>query len=180
MSVKQALNDFGYDVVEGAKVILKQKKKNASKRLSDSLDYKVKVSKNSFEFSLYAEDYLEFIDRGVKGKGGKRADGTPWKKKRISNISLFKHGSGYTDKKPPASAFSNWIVRRGIAPRNKKGQFTTRKGMQFAIATSVFHTGIEATNFLSKPFKKEFKKLPDELVKAYGLTVESLLQSSIK
>ena len=52
MSVKQALNDFGYDVVEGAKVILKQKKKNASKRLSDSLDYKVKVSKNSFEFSL--------------------------------------------------------------------------------------------------------------------------------
>lgn len=175
MSIKQALSDFGYDVTEGAKVILKKKNKNASKKLSNSLDYKVNVSKNSFQLTIVVEDYGKFIDKGVKGIGGTKADGSKWKKKRVVN-SPYK----YTNKKPPVSAFSGWVVKRGIAPRNKKGQFTTRKGLQFAIATSVFHTGLETTNFLTTPFIKEFKKLPNELVEAYGLEVESFLESSLK
>jgi len=180
MSIKQALDNFGYDVTEGGKAILKKKNKNASKKLSNSLDYFVNVSKNSFQLTITVEDYGEFIDRGVKGVGGTKADGTAWKKKRISNTSLFKQGKGYTNKKPPASAFDGWIVRRSIAPRNKKGQFISRKSLQFAIATSVYHTGIEATNFLSLPFKKEFKELPDELVEAYGLEVDTFFESSLK
>ena len=181
MSIKNALDSFGFDVVEGAKVILRQKNKNASKKLSDSLDYKIKVSgkKDKYSLTFIMEDYGEFIDRGVKGAGGKKADGSTWKKKRISNVSIFKQRTGYKDKRPPASAFSGWIIRRGIAPRNKKGQFTTRKGLLHAIATSVFHTGLETTNFFTKPFEKAFKKLPDELVEAYGLEVDKLLLQAI-
>lgn len=181
MSVKQALDDFGFDVVEGAKTILKQKDKNTSKKLSNSLDYKIKVSKNSFEFTLYMEDYGQYIDRGVKGAGGTKADGSKWQKKRIANNSLFKQRAGYKNKRPPANVFLGWIKKRGVQGRNKKtGRFTTRKSLSFAIANSVFHTGIEATRFLSTPVNKYFKKLPQDIVEAYGLTVDSLLKNSLK
>lgn len=175
MSVKKALDKFAYDVIDKAKKNLKQKDKNASKKLSNSLDYELKVSKNSFTLSITAEYYLPFVDKGVKGVGGAKADGSRWKLKKVRN-SPFK----YKQKKPPASAFSDWIVRRGIAPRNEKGQFTSRRGLQFAIANSVYHTGLETTNFFTKPFEKEFKELPEELVEAYGLEVDDFLKFALK
>ena len=43
----------------------------------------------------------------------------------------------------------------------------------------VFQTGLETTNFFTKPFEKEFKQLPEDLVVAYGLTVDKLLKLSL-
>ena len=148
MFVKKALDKFGSSVIKQSRTQLTKKKKNASKGLYDSLDYNLKVSRNSFELSFVMEDYGKFIDKGVKGVGGAKADGSQWKKKRVTNND-FK----YKSKRPPASAFSQWTVRRGIAPRNKAGQFTTRTGLQFAIANSVYHTGLETTNFLQNLLK---------------------------
>jgi hypothetical protein len=170
---------FAFDVVEDAKKELKRKKKNASKKLSDSLDYDLKVSKNSFALSFKMEDYGEFIDRGVIGAGGTKADGSKWKRKRTSNKSLFKKGKGFTNKMPPANVFDKWTVRKGIAPR-KNGKFTTRKGLQFAIAKGVFHQGIEGTNFFSKPLNKRFKELPEKVAEAFALDVDKLFQISFK
>jgi len=175
MSVKKALNEFGNSVIKQSKTQLKKKDKNASKKLSNSLGYDFKVSKNSFELSFEMETYGKFIDKGVKGVGGTKADGSKWKKKRVTN-SLYK----YKNKRPPAKVFSAWTVKRGIAPRNEKGQFTTRKSLQFAIANSVYHTGLETTNFFTKPFEKAFKQLPDDLVEAYGLEVDKFLKFTIQ
>lgn len=171
----QALNHFGSTVVNKSKDNLKRKKKNASGKLIDSIGYKAKVSKNSFELSFEMEDYWTFVDYGVKGVGGNKADGSSWKRKRVTN-SKYK----YKKDKPPIMAFNGWTIRKGIAPRSKGGQFTSRRGLLFAISTSVFHTGLETTSFFTKPFEKEFKKLPDDLVKAYALDVEELLKSAIQ
>lgn len=180
-NVKDALDSFAYDVVDDAKRELQRKKKNASKTLSDSLDYDLKVSKNSFALTFKMEDYGEFIDRGVKGAGGTKADGSKWKRKRTSNISLFKKGDGFTDKMPPANIFSKWSQIRGIRGRDKNtGRFITRKSLGFAIAKSVFHTGIEGTNFFSKPFNKRFKELPEKVAEAFALDVDKLFQTSFK
>ena len=178
-NVKNALDSFAFDTIDDAKRELQRKKKNASKTLSDSLDYDLDVNKNSFSLSFEMEDYGEFTDRGVVGAGGTKADGSKWKRKRTSNKSLFKKGKGFTNKMPPVNVFDKWTVRKGIAPR-KDGKFTTRKGLQFAIAKGVFHQGIEGTNFFSKPFNKRFKELPDDLVEAYGLDVENFFNLSFK
>jgi len=175
MLVEKALNEFGSRVVVGSKKELVKKGKNASSKLSKSLDYKLKVSKNSFQLDFLMEDYGKFIDKGVKGVGGRKADGSTWKKKRVTN-NEYK----YTNRKPPIKAFNGWTIKRGIAPRNNKGQFTTRKGLLYAIATSVYHTGLETTNFFTKPFQNSFNTLPDEVVEAYGLEVESLLKLALK
>lgn len=171
----KALDFFGTKVVNKSKGNLKRKKKNASGKLIDSISYSTKVSKNSFEFSFEMEDYWTFVDYGVKGVGGTKADGESWKRKRVTN-SKYK----YKKKKPPIMAFNGWTIRKGIAPRSKGGQFTKRRGLLFAIATSVFHTGLETTSFFTKPFEKEFKRLPNDLVKAYALDVEKLLKSAIQ
>jgi len=175
LEVKKALDKFGKSVVKQSRTQLTKKKKNASKALYNSIDYDLKVSKNSFELSFEMEDYGKFVDRGVEGVGGTKADGSKWKKKKVTNRDYK-----YKKKRPPASAFNNWIVRKGIAPRSSGGQFTSRKGLQFAIANSVFHTGLETTNFFTRPFEVAFKQLPDELVEAYGLEVDTLLNRLLK
>jgi len=74
--VRKALNIFSADVIGGARKELQRQDKNASKALSKSLDFKVKVSKNSFQLDFFMEDYGKFIDKGVKGVGGTKADGS--------------------------------------------------------------------------------------------------------
>ena len=167
MSVKQeqtekALEAFLKYTISQAKANLTRRKKNSTRALYDSLDYEYNVSKNSFSASITALDYGEFQDKGVSGK--KKKYNTPY---------------SYKDKMPPASAFDKWIVRKGIAPRNEQGQFQTRKGIAFAIARSVFINGIKPSRFLSDPFEKGFKRLPDEIIEAFGLDVETFLKQII-
>ena len=158
----KALEAFLKYTVTQAKANLTRKKKNSTRALYDSLDYDFTVSPNSFSASISAVDYAEFQDKGVSGK--KKKYNTPF---------------SYKDKQPPASAFDKWIVRKGIAPRNAQGQFQTRKGLAFAIARSVFINGIKPSLFLTTPFEKGFKKLPDEIIEAYGLDVETFLKQIV-
>lgn len=163
MSVKsenteKALKEFLKYTVSQAKANLTRKKKNSTKALYDSIEYDYTVSANSFSASITALDYGEYQDKGVSGK--KKKYNTPY---------------SYKDKMPPAKAFDKWIVRKGIAPRNEQGQFQTRKGIAFAIARGVFINGIKPSRFLSDPFEKGFKRLPDEIIEAYGLDVETFL-----
>lgn len=175
MRVKAILDKFGKEVVQQSRTRLTKGGKNTSKTLYNSLSYKAKESKNSFQFDLFAADYWEFVDAGVKGVGGTKTDGSQWKKKKVTNNKF-----SYKKDKPPTKAFDKWVVRRGIAPRNKKGQFVSRQSLLFAISNSVYHTGLETTEFLTKSFNIAFKKLPDDIVEAYGLEQEQLLELSFK
>ena len=162
MLVDDVLNLFGKRVIKQSRANLTRRKKNASKSLYDSLKYK--IEKKAYKYTLYfeMEDYGKFIDRGVKGVGGTKANGERWKVKKVTNND-FK----YRNKKPPAKAFDKWIVRRGIAPRTAGGQFASRKSTSFAIANSVYHTGHETTNFFTRPLENEFNKLPNDLLKGF-------------
>ena len=161
---RDALNKFAKYVIQQSRTNLTKGKKNASKELYNSLDSNVKVSKNSFQLDFIMEAYGIFQDKGVSGKEKKY--NTPYK---------------YTNKKPPASAFSQWVIRKGLkGVRDKKGRFVSRKGLQFAIANSIYKKGIKPSLFFTKPFEKAFNNLPKELVKAYALDVEKLLQTTTK
>ncbi len=103
------------------------------------------------------EEYGFYQDKGVSGT--KKKYDTPFK---------------YTNKMPPPSAFDKWTIRKGIAPRKSGGQFQTRKGLNFAIARSIFEKGIKPSLFFTKPFEAAFKNLPDEMIESYGLDVETL------
>jgi hypothetical protein len=156
---QKALEQFLKGVVKKAKTNLTKNKKNSSKALYNSLGFDVKVTKNSFQASIKAEDYGEYQDKGVSGV--KRKFNTPF---------------SYTTKRPPAKVFDKWLVRKGIAPRNEKGEFQSRKGLQFAMANHIFNYGIKPSLFLTKPFETDFKKLPNDVIENYGLDIETFLK----
>jgi len=157
----EALKDFEQKVVQAAKDNLT--KQNTSGDLSKSIKGDVKQMPNSIRVFFEMNEYGFYQDRGVKGtKGGKSLD-----------------NFAYTNKMPPPKAFDKWTVRKGIAPRDVKGKFQSRKGLNFAIARSIFEKGIKPTMFFTKPFEKAYKQLPEELIDKYGLDMENLLLSII-
>jgi len=176
-SIQDVLNDFRDNVIREAKKNLanglnRERPIDASGKLKNSLKSTVKESKNSVQISFEMEEYGFYQDRGVKGvKSGKSLDN-------------YK----YTDKMPPPKAFDKWVIRKGIAPRNNKGQFKGRsissvgfrKSITFLIARSIYSKGIKPSLFFTKPFEKFFKRLPDELVDKYGLEVENLFDQITK
>ena len=176
--LEKELRIFGKQVIKEAKRnLIKSKIKDSE--LSKSL--KFTVVKDVLTFSMNA--YGEFVDAGVTGAGGtkKYEDGvklsTPkaWKKKRVTN-NKFK----YTNKMPPIMAFNGWSIKNGIAPRNKKGQFTSRKSILFAIANSVYHTGLKTTDFFQDAFYDEIDNMSDSLANSFALKVELALVDSLK
>lgn len=163
MNRQEVLNRFIKHVVSQAKRNLTTSGKNASKKLYNSIKGEAKAFPNSIGVYFDMEDYGFFQDKGVSGI--KKKYNTPF---------------SYKTKMPPPKAFDKWTIRRGIAPRNTKGQFQTRKGLNFAIARSIFEKGIKPSLFFTKPFEAAFKNLPDELIDNYGLEVEKLFDSILR
>ena len=167
---EQALKQFINEVVSKARTNLAKRGKNATGNLSKSISGDYKVSENSFELSFSMEDYGTFQDLGVSGKKVK-----------------YKTDYSYKDKMPPPSALDKWIVRKGIAPRDKSGKFTGRKissvgfkkSIQFLIARSIFFNGIKPTLFFTDAFNSGFKGLDETITEAYGLDVETFLKYTL-
>ena len=161
--VKSTLDKFRKFVVQESKNQLKKQKKSASGKLLNSITSKLKVTESSFSLDFFMEEYGIYQDKGVSGT--KKKYNTPF---------------SYTTKRPPASKLDKWTVKRTIAPRDEKGRFITRKGLNFIIARSIYQKGIKPSLFFTKPFEKAFKQLPEDVVNAYALEVEDFLKFSLK
>lgn len=169
MSVKKELDIFGKYLVKQTRSNLTRKGKKNTSKLYNSLDYKVKVNKNSFEFEFLAEDYLTFVDKGVKGvKSSSKAPKSP-----------YKFGSGTGRKGGLTDGINKWVRQKRIQFKNKKGQFTSYESTAFIIKRSIWFTGLETTNVFTRPFELGFKRLPDDIVEAYALEVEDLLNFAL-
>ena len=162
-NVQAELNAFAKYVIKQSRTNLTKGKKNSSKQLYNSLGYDLNVSKNSFGLEFLMEDYGIFQDVGVSGV--KKKYNTPY---------------SYTTKMPPPSKMDKWIVRKGLAPKDKNGKFIKRKSLQFMIARSIFNNGIKPSMFFTKPFKKAFSNLDKDIVKAFRLDVEELINNTTK
>jgi hypothetical protein len=154
------LNKFRDYVVSQSKANLTRGGKNSSKSLYNSIKGNVKANPNSFEMDFSMEEYGFYQDKGVSGI--KKKYNTDYK---------------YTNKMPPAKAFDKWVVRKGLAPR-EKGKFKNRKSLSFAIARSVYFNGIKPSLFFTKPFEKAYKRLPEQLVEAFGLDAIKLFNTT--
>ena len=158
----QALNAFKKFVIQQSRSRLTKSRKNVNKKLYNSIDGEVKVNPNSFSLSFFMEDYGVYQDKGVSGT--KKKYNTPF---------------SYTTKMPPRQTLEDWVSKRRFQFRDKQGKFMSYKTMSFLIQKSIFEKGIKPSLFFTKPFEQGFKKLPDELLEAYGLDVEEFLQFTL-
>jgi len=160
---RKALEVFRDKVIEESKKNLKTLNKGGGNLERSIEGTDVRVTDRSLEFEIKMEDYGVFQDKGVSGI--KKKYNTPY---------------SYKTKMPPPSKLDKWTVRKGIAPRDDKGRFLSRKSLQFAIARSIFYNGIKPSLFFTTPFKKYAKGLPTELEQAFALDTEAFLEFTTK
>jgi hypothetical protein len=157
--VQKALEVFRDRVVKESKQGLRRRKKVVSGNLLNSIKGSpVNVTQNSLQFNISMADYGTFQDKGVSGTEKKY--NTPYT---------------YRDKMPPTRALDGWTVRKGIAPRDEKGRFLSRKTLTFLIARSIYRNGIKPSLFFTTPFKRYVKDLPEEIAEAFALDVEEFI-----
>jgi len=157
-ALERYLNSFGKQVVNRAKGNL-QKAKGGGTNLEKSLSFKVITSPEGFSVQFYMDSYGTFVDKGVSGTKVKRSF-KDYKGRTIS--SPYK----YTTKQPPSRVLDKWIVKKGIAPRDEKGRFMSRKSISFLIARSIKRKGIQGISFFQKPLMLGLKQFGKEMLGA--------------
>lgn len=176
MFAKDEIEKFSKNVVKQSKANLTRQGKRSSNKLYNSVSYDLKVHKNSFSLTFELGEYGQFVDEGVKGKNPSMVKGGIQK----APNSRFKFGTGTGRKGGLNRALDKWIVRKGLAPRNEKGEFMSRQSLRFLIARSIYAQGIKPSLFFTKAFENEYKKFGKDIIKAFGLDVESLMEFTTK
>ena len=167
MSVKEVLDLFGKRVRQQSRTNLTKSGRKDTGDLYNSLDYDLTVSKNSFRLSFSMTDYGTFVDKGVRGvSSSAKAPNSP-----------FKFGTGTGKSGGLTDGIDGWVRRKRIQFRERgSGKFLSYQSTAFLITRSIWNKGLETTNFFSRPFENEFKKLPIEVVEAYGLELNDFLR----
>ena len=176
--VEKEFDLFGKRVIKQARTNLSKKKINATKGLYNSMRYETKTFKSgALEFNFYMADHWKYIDEGVRGVGGTKANGDRWKVKKSTGRFKYKPGGGKN--KPSPKHFSKWLTIKGKGVRDAKGRFIPRKSAQFAVANAVYHQGIEQTDFFRRSFELAYQKLPDDIVRAYASDLDRFLRFTV-
>ena len=174
MSVVDELNKFGKYVVQQSKSNLSKKKKKDTSNLYNGIKFEVTKEKDSttlsFDFGS-ANDYWQFVDKGVKGvSSSAKAPNSP-----------FKFGTGTGKSGGLTKGINGWVARKRIQFQDRKTkQFLSYKATAFLIIRSIWNKGLETTNFFTKPFEQAFKRVPDDIYAAYALEVEEQLKVRLK
>lgn len=164
--VQQTFERFAKAVVKQARSNLTRGNHKASGKLYKSLDkWSVKVSKAGSVTLVFAyEEYGDYQDKGVKGAAN-------FRRHRMKEPTPYK----FTNKMPPLKDLERWVKMKGIQFRDGKGRFQSHRSTAFRVQRSIFQKGIPQTLFFTKPFRQNFKKLPPDILKAFGDDIEGFL-----
>ena len=168
LEVKEVLHKFGKNLVKQARTRLTKKGSNDSKELYNSISYDVSEDAD-FTFDMLERG--EYLDKGVRGAGGVRKTTSKFNS-RNNKGKLWKINAKNSPFKFGASG--------GISPKHFK-QWASKRGLsEYAVAKVVYHQGIEPRYFYSKPFEDAYEKLPEDIVKAYAVDLESFIRLTLK
>jgi len=169
-NLEKVLINFGDKVTSKAKQNLVSDGHKDKGGLYNSLDYEFKVSKRSFQFAFFMEDYGPFVDKGVKGTvSSSKAPNSP-----------YKFGTGTGESGGLTNGINDWVKRKRFQFRKPNGTFMSYESTAFTIIRNIWRTGQETTNFFTTPFEREFAKLPDEVVEAYALDMDKFFDYTTK
>tara|TARA_B100001094_G_scaffold121943_1_gene117696 strand:- start:550 stop:1071 length:522 start_codon:yes stop_codon:yes gene_type:complete len=169
-ALENYLNRFAKSVVNNAKGILKRKKKVVSGKLLNSISYKLKKDNDGLTVQFMMVDYGTFVDKGVSGTKQKRTY-VDYKGKRKDTPYEF----GKTRDGGLTRGLDNWIVRKGIAPRDAKGRFISRKSLKFLIARKIYTQGIQGISFFQKPLQLGMRDFYNQVGKAIKEDIENII-----
>lgn len=178
-NLERYLNSFGKQVVKRSKENLISAGKGGGK-LEKSIRFQVTSNADGFVIRFSMLPYGKFVDKGVKGAGGKIKSGkhegsyggrryyTTWKGKRKD--SPYKFGSG----KSSGSIYKgigSFIKKKGLQPRSEGGQYMTTAGLKAAIVKVLWIKGIHGISFFQNSLMLGMKNFGSELLQGVKLDI---------
>jgi len=180
--VEKILDKFGRYVIEQARIELaRQGKTKKSQNLSKSLYKDIKVYRDSIDLLLGGEDYLPFVDLGVKGKDPSKVSPNAKITGQQAPNSPYRFGSGSR-----AGTFKQFAQRMSLFAKQRNIRFRTPKGtskggqfkqggydaMGYVIASNIYNRGIKPSFFFTQAFQRAFKFIPQQLRDAFVFDIE--------
>jgi len=176
-AMRNYLRSVGKNAVRNAKNTLRTKGIKDS-AIEESITYRLNVKDKAWTLEFRMSSYGKFLNDGVAGNNGKNLKYTDMDGKNKNTQYR------YSDKAPPVKVFEEWIKRKGIKGRDKKGRFIKRKSLAFAMAKSRQIKGYQGLSFFTKPLSIALKKFPKELLnsieKDFYTAVENLDIKNLK
>ena len=181
-NIENYLESFAKQVVVDARKNLAASKGDTE--LAKTISFKTVSTSEGIDIQFLMAEYGSYVDKGVKGKGGVIPNGKykgnhggrrwfiNWKGKRQD--SPFQFGTGSGPKGGLTKALDKWIVKKGIAPRNEKGEFMSRKSIKYLIARSIYIRGIHGISFFQRSLGDNYKEFAIGFLKSLK---DDILQS---
>ena len=163
-AIENYLNIVGGNVIQQAKANLRKAKKGGGK-LERSLKAIVKPTKTGYVLQFMMEDYGTFVDKGVKGTGGK-LKGKSWSGRRWyidywgkRRDSPYKYGSGTGAKGGLTKVIASFVRKKNINKSDISGKYLSAKGIKIAIVKTIWGKGIHGISFFQKPLELAIKAI---------------------
>ena len=170
-SLERYLKSFGSQVVKEAKGNLSAAGKGGA--LENSIDFFVIRKGGSITVRFKMASYGKYVDKGVSGTEVTRSF-KDYKGKTLKSPFKYRKAKGHSQ--PPTKALDKWIVKKGIAPRDKEGKFMSRKSIKFAIAKSIGKKGIQGISFFQKPLMLGMKEFGSK----FGAAIKDDIVNSLR
>jgi len=161
VALERYLNSFGKSVIKQARSNLTRKKKNVSKELYNSLEFKVVKTTKGFSVQFFMADYGTFVDKGVSGNK-KINEYTTYDGRRVESPYKYRNFG------PPIDIISKWIKKRGIAPKGlgkarskKTGQFISP--FAYLVSRKIKRDGIKGISFFQRSLQLGLKDFYDQV-----------------
>jgi hypothetical protein len=163
---------FGSRIIRDGRNILTSFKKSSVGNLYRDYKFNVTYFKNRADLSLsfgQAIFYWRFVNEGVRGAGYPRRK----PKSKRKNKQGLARGMGspfkFSLKQPPLRPILEWVQKKGLRAKSQKG-------LAFYIASEIKAKGLPRTQFVTRPIKNNFKKVPDKIIKGLAMDLERLLK----
>lgn len=154
-NTKLVLDEFGKQFIEAYRAGLDKKNANASKGLYNSLNFEVKIGKQSINLDILLNDYWKYLEYGCKGTETSYPD------------------AYYPAHFPPTKAIEEWIKIKPVTPEQRNGKLPTQKQLAFLIARSINRKGIEPRFIFRDAVDDVWEQLKDALNEAIEKDVEN-------
>lgn len=157
-NTKLVLDEFGKQFIDAYRSGLDTKNANASKGLYNSLNFEVKIGKQSISLDILLNDYWKYLEYGCKGTETSYPD------------------AYYPAHFPPTKAIEEWIKIKPVIPEQRNGKLPTQKQLAFLIARSINRKGIEPRFIFRDAVDDVWDQLKDALNEAIEKDVENNLK----
>lgn len=155
------LNSFAEKVIREYRDLLVMEKINASRRLSDSLQYRIEKDRQGFEVSLELSPWWKYVEEGVNGTD--RNNGSPYSFSK-NKVMI------------PVKAVREWIRVKPIIPQKRNGKLPTPQSLAYIMARSIHEKGYEGKH----PLSRTLKDLNDELEEGIGIALSKDIDDLLK